>query len=401
MLEFINSIKIKTSFLALICIMIFSCNEDEEPLTDITQFPRISAVDSQTSEDEGTLNAKVTLSWPYDQEVSVDYIVQQYEDNTSAEEGQDFMPTQGRLVFAAGETEKSIPVSLITDVVSEPDESFELVISNPVYGKIINISANLTIMNDDTGFFIDDAGTTSPENYPGYDLVWSDEFDGDINPDNWTHEIGGNGWGNNELQYYTDNPSNSFTALGYLVIEAREEPFQGNEYTSARMITAGKQEFQYGRIDIRARLPKGRGIWPALWMLGSNFWDDGWPSCGEIDIMELIGHQPSIIYGTAHYGANPALHDFKGNSSFLAGEDYTDEFHVFSIIWAENSIKWFRDGIEFFALTPTDLDGANWPFNQEFFFIFNIAVGGNWPGNPDETTAFPQRMIVDYIRVFQ
>jgi len=393
MLEFTN--KIKIVFLSVLCLTVFSCEDDSEPLTDVTQFPRISAVDTTVSEDAGTLNAKVILSWAYEQEVSVDYVIQEYEDDPTAEEEQDFIPQQGSLVFAPGETEKTIPVSLVTDIVSESDESFELVIQNPVYGKIINISARLTILNDDTELFIEDVGTTSPEEYPGYTLTWSDEFEGDINLDNWTHEIGGNGWGNNELQYYTDLPSNSFTTQGFLVIEAREETIQNSAYSSARMITAGKQEFQYGRIDIRAKLPKGRGIWPALWMLGSNFWDNGWPSCGEIDIMEMIGHQPSIIYGTAHYGANPAEHNFTGDASFLAGEDYTDEFHVFSILWSEDSIKWFRDGTPFFELSPSDLVDADWPFNQNFFFLFNVAVGGDWPGSPDASTTFPQRMIVD------
>ncbi len=388
-------------FFALLCF--FSCKEEAGPYTDLVQFPRISAQDATISESEGVLLANVKLSWAYDTEVKVNYIIKQYDgDLVSAEENLDFEAQSGTLTFPVGETEQSITVNIVNDVVAEPDEQFELVLSDPVYGKLITTTGILTIKNDDEGLAVDDTGPDSPETYLGYELVWEDQFDGDaIDPECWTHEIGGHGWGNNELEYYTDRPTNSFTSSGYLVIEAKEEQIGNNPFTSARMITAGKKEFQYGRIDIRAKLPKGRGIWPALWMLGRNFYDDGWPSCGEIDIMELVGHQPSIVYGTAHYGANPAEHAFQGGTSFLPGQSFSDEFHVYSIIWKENSIQWLRDGVQYYDLTPADLGGAAWPFNNSFFFIFNVAVGGDWPGNPDATTVFPQRMIVDYIRVFQ
>jgi beta-glucanase (GH16 family) len=165
------------------------------------------------------------------------------------------------------------------------------------------------------------------------------------------------------------------------------------------MITKAKKEFQYGRIDIRARLPYGQGIWPAIWMLGANIDDVGWPRCGEIDIMELVGHLPKVSHGTAHYDVDGWAS--KGSSYALTtGQTFSDEFHVFTIVWEMNRIKWYVDYNKFFELSAQDV-GGTYPFNNPFFFIMNIAVGGNWPGDPDETTVFPQTMEVDYIRVFQ
>jgi beta-glucanase (GH16 family) len=230
-------------------------------------------------------------------------------------------------------------------------------------------------------------------------LIWQDEFEGDeLDPNNWTHEIGNGvwGWGNNESQYYLEN--NTFTQDGHLVIEAREENYFGFDYTSSRIITKGKFDFQYGRVDIRAALPYGQGIWPALWMLGSSIDDEGWPACGEIDIMELLGQEPNRVYGTAHWSFNGQHTEFSGNIQLPSG-DFNQRFHVFSIEWDENQIRWYMNDQQYHSLDITPADRTE--FQEKFFFIFNIAVGGNWPGYPDETTTFPQRMIVDYIRVFQ
>ena len=259
-----------------------------------------------------------------------------------------------------------------------------------------------TIRNDDTYIDIPEDGYITPESYTGYELVWGDEFNGTaLNMEDWTYEVNGDGGGNNELQYYTDRPQNSFLSNGNLVIEAKEESYQGKQYTSARIVTQNKQLFQFGRVDIRAILPKGQGIWPALWMLGTNISSVGWPACGEIDIMELIGHQPSTVYGTIHSGAQgQGYSNHVGQSYTLNGGDFSDEYHVFSLIWEPNSIKWLVDDNQFFSITNADVPGA-YPFNDKFFFIFNVAVGGNWPGSPDGTTVFPQQMIVDYVRVFQ
>lgn len=189
---------------------------------------------------------------------------------------------------------------------------------------------------------------------------------------------------------------------GHMVIEARNEAFGGSNYTSSRLITRGKREFRYGRIDIRAVLPEGRGLWPALWMLGRNITQVGWPACGEIDIMELIGSNPGRVLGTVHFGNSTAQRQFVGGSKTLpSGKKFSEEFHVFSLIWEQNRIRWLVDDEEYFEFTPAQSGGGPYPFNNHFFFIFNVAVGGTLPGSPDATTVFPQRMIVDYIRVFQ
>jgi len=249
---------------------------------------------------------------------------------------------------------------------------------------------------------ISEGGYSTPTSYPGYTEAWAEEFDGsEINTSWWTHEIGNSGWGNNELQYYTDDAKNSFLSGGNLVIEAIKENFNGAPYTSARMITKDKKLFTHGRIDVRAILPEGQGIWPAIWMLGNNISSVGWPACGEIDIMELVGHEPGTVHGTAHWGPQgQSWSTYVGDDYKLpSGEKYSDEFHVFSIIWEPGKIDWYVDDTKFHTIRQSDVN-VTYPFDREFFFILNIAVGGNWPGNPDASTQFPQRMTIDYIRVF-
>lgn len=243
-------------------------------------------------------------------------------------------------------------------------------------------------------------GYSSPETYEGMSLVWRDEFESDkLDPANWSYEIGGHGWGNNELQHYQEG--NTAVRDGYLLITARKEDKEGKNYTSSRIITKGKQEFQYGRVDIRALLPKGQGIWPALWMLGSNISTVDWPACGETDIMEMIGGtgKDNTLHGTAHWEKS-GQHEYDGGKITLEDEKiFADEFHVFSISWTPSEIKWYLDGVQYYEkdITADELS----EFHNTYYLIFNVAVGGNWPGNPDETTSFPQRMVVDYIRIFQ
>ncbi|MFN6015883.1 MAG: family 16 glycosylhydrolase [Flavobacteriales bacterium] len=264
----------------------------------------------------------------------------------------------------------------------------------------IESSKNVTIYVDQNVTGAPSTGYSTPSSYPGYTLVWSDEFNGTTVSSDWTFDIGtGNsGWGNNELQYYTDQ--NVTVAGGFLEIKAKSETFNSQEYTSTRMKTQGLNSWKYGRIDIRAALPYGKGIWPALWMLGDNISSVGWPSCGEIDIVEMIGGEglnDRTIHGTAHW--NQSGHSQYGNSYSLPSGKFADEFHVFSIIWDATSIKWLMDDVQYNQLdiTPAELS----EFQNNFFLIFNVAVGGNWPGNPDATTVFPQSMYVDYVRVFQ
>ena len=235
----------------------------------------------------------------------------------------------------------------------------------------------------------------------GWELVWQDEFDGpELNGDYWTHEVGGNGWGNGEAQYYTDGPRNAFIDDGVLVIQALEENKLGKRYTSARLMTRDKVEVAYGRVEARIQIPTGQGVWPAFWMLGANLDRKGWPHNGEIDIMENIGSEPGVIHGTVH-GPGYAGGDGVGGSKRLPGNGrYADDFHVFAIEWEEEEIRWFVDGEEYFRLTPAAVPGQ-WVYDHPFFLILNVAVGGRWPGYPDETTVFPQTMKVDYVRIYK
>ena len=244
-------------------------------------------------------------------------------------------------------------------------------------------------------------GATSPTSYPNMSLFWADEFTGSELSDNyWSHETGNgsNGWGNNELQFY--RPQNTSVKDGHLIITAKKEPFGGKEYTSSRIVTKVKKEFRYGRVDIRAALPKGQGIWPALWMLGSNFDTVSWPACGEIDIMEMVGGsgRENTVHGTVHWSNNGSHAQYGGSKSLTSGK-FADEFHVFSIVWNANSITWLVDNTVYNTMSTTPAQLAE--FQEKFFLIFNVAVGGNWPGNPDATTQLPQTMYVDYVRVFQ
>ncbi len=255
---------------------------------------------------------------------------------------------------------------------------------------------------------IPETGYETPSYYPGMDLAWRDEFDGEaIDPENWTYDLGDGcpdncGWGNNELQTYTRRQENAFLKTGKLVIEARKEDFQSKHFTSARLKTQGLKSFRFGRMDIRAKLPEGRGIWPAIWMLGDNIRAKGWPACGEIDIMEMVGHEPATVHGTIHFGKDPAGHRYKGAPFSLDGADqFSDQFHVFTLRWEENNLEWLVDDRLFYSASPAVTTRHDYPFNEPFFLILNLAVGGAWPGPPDSTTVFPQRLIVDYVRYFQ
>ena len=235
---------------------------------------------------------------------------------------------------------------------------------------------------------------------PGWNLVWHDEFDGPVlDPTNWTFDRGGSGWGNQELQAYTDLPQNVRVENGMLVIEAREEPelVGARHHSSARIKTQGLHAWQYGRIEARIKLPYGQGIWPAFWMLGDNM--RGWPASGEIDILEFIGREPDRIYATVHapgYSGGEGV----GSHILVPAESLRNDFHVYAIEWEENEIRWYFDDQQYFKLTPQDVPDA-WIFDHPFFIILNLAVGGRWPGYPDETTVFPQFLYVDHVRVYQ
>ncbi|GAB3786258.1 hypothetical protein GCM10028818_49350 [Spirosoma horti] len=237
-------------------------------------------------------------------------------------------------------------------------------------------------------------------------LVWSDEFDKAGLPDSakWGYEVGGNGWGNNELQYYTARrPENARIENGKLIIEARKEDYKGQKYTSARLVTQNKAAWTYGRIEAMAKLPKGLGTWPAVWMLGKNIATAGWPRSGEIDIMEHVGFDEGVIHGTVHTEAyNHAKKTEKGKAVTI--NDVTGTFHLYAIEWTTDQIDFFVDNQKYYTVQKSALgtSEAQWPFEQPFFLILNVAVGGNWGGQKGvDETIWPQRMEVDYVRVYQ
>ena len=256
------------------------------------------------------------------------------------------------------------------------------------------------------------AGDLSPQaGESRWTLVWSDEFNGPdgSRPDTakWNFEIGGNGWGNHELEYYTNRPENSFVLGGNLEIQALKESFTGpdhmtRDYTSARMTTKGLFEQAYGRFEARIKIPRGQGIWPAFWLLGNDFEKIGWPACGEIDIMENVGKEPSTVHGSMHGPGYSGDGDFTSVYKLPGGVHFFDDFHVFAIEWEPGIVRFFVDRELYATFTPSRLPaGMKWVFDHPFYIILNVAVGGDWPGPPDSTTVFPEAMLVDYVRVYK
>jgi beta-glucanase (GH16 family) len=228
-----------------------------------------------------------------------------------------------------------------------------------------------------------------------WQLVWSDEFSGTtLNTNNWSYEFGNGGWGNNEWQYYTNAQQNIEVLNGNLKITARHEGVGATEYTSARIITKGLFDFEYGKIEARMKLPLGQGLWPAFWMLGANIDEVSWPECGEIDIMEHVSNE-LMTHGAVHWYNNG--HSYVGNGTNVDPTQY----HVYGVIWEENLIRWFVDGVQFYQFTIQAPNNSDDSFRHPMFILLNMAIGGNWPGYPDATTPFPSSMLVDYVRVYQ
>jgi hypothetical protein len=232
-------------------------------------------------------------------------------------------------------------------------------------------------------------------------LIWQDEFDGNGAPNSskWGYNTGtgNNGWGNNESQYYTDRLDNAKVENGVLKITAKKENYQGSEYTSARLLSSGKFEFTYGRVDVRAKLPAGGGVWPAIWMLGANFGTVGWPACGEIDIMEYVGNNPGQISSALHTTSSSGA---TVNHKVTSITNETTEFHLYSAIWTENSITFLLDDVEYYTYKPSTKNNETWPFYNNQFLILNIAMGGNLGGTID-TNFNTSTMEIDYVRVYQ
>jgi beta-glucanase (GH16 family) len=348
-----------------------------------------------------TFTFKVNLSTSTDQAVTVDYATA----DGTAGAGSDYVAKTGTLTIPAKGTEGSIEITVIGDTLKEADETFNVVLSNPKNATIATATGTATIRNDDTYVFIPSEGYETPTSYTGYASVWQDEFSGTaLDLSSWGFDVGGSGWGNNELQYYTNNrPENIYLNDGKLIIQAKKESFDTKQYTSSRIVTKGKREFTFGRIDIRAKLPVAKGLWPALWMLGKKIDQTNWPACGEIDIMELVGQDPNKVFGTLHWASasNSAVRVQYGTNYTLPSGTFADKFHVFTTIWTADNVEILVDDISYYKFDKTKVGAAAYPFNEPFFLIFNVAVGGDWPGAPTAATTFPQQMVVDYVRVFK
>jgi beta-glucanase (GH16 family) len=370
----------------------FSCEDDETVVTgfipDQILFTEGSALKGQvvTISIEGDINSTVQVRYELLP--------------GTAKEGIDLTLKEGVLEFSKNQRVAKLEFDIIGDNHLEIIESFVLKLEYA--GQ--QYAFTLQIQDDDAiePVLVGEDGFYTPATYPSMELIWADEFDGTaLNNNFWSYDLGDGcnvnlcGWGNNEMQAYTDKPENIKLDNGKLVITARKTESGG--FTSARIKTENKKELRYGRIDVRAKLPKGQGIWPAIWSLGENIDVVGWPTCGEIDIMELVGHQPATAHGTVHYRDD--VYKYSTSSTSLPAGTFGDAYHVFTLVWDYNSISWYVDNKEFKKFTNTNI--SNWPFNKAFYFLLNVAVGGNWPGKPDNTTVFPQEMVVDYIRVFQ
>jgi beta-glucanase (GH16 family) len=367
--------------------------QDNDPFIPMLHLPERVSI-PEGNDGNHTLSIVVELTGPAVNPVSFNWSTL----DGWAKSNEDYYPVSNQnIVFEPGQIEKTLEVSIIGDDIFEMDDYFDVVLNNITGAQAEKTTVRVYLENDDTYTpqIVDD-GTMTPLEYPGMSLVWNDEFSGSsINTENWGYDLGGGGWGNNEWQVYTSSSENSFISNDKLNIRATK---LYNSYNSARLLSKGKKEFTYGRIDIRARMPYGQGIWPALWMLGGNISQVGWPRCGEIDIMEYLGHEQSKTHGTIHYYENG--HRYKGSSYSLSGnQSFHDDFHVFTIVWQENSVRWYVDYNLFYEVDDKLVVFDS--FRLPHFFIMNVAVGGNWPGYPDETTVFPQIMEVDYIRVFQ
>ncbi len=379
-------------------LTISACEDDSTDNSLVTFTLRENSFTESNSNQTRTLT--VVASRPLGKNDVVNYTIT--ERTARFNDDVTFTATSGTLDFSTNNTEARLDFNLIGDTHPELSERFNLLVSfkSSTFDLAVTIQDNDTVLPEQIQ--TDAEGFVTPVNHPSMTMVWADEFEGTVlNASSWTYEIGNGcdvgicGWGNNELQRYTNSLDNSKLENGRLVITSRKEG--ATNYTSARIKTQEKRVFTHGRVDVRARLPKGQGIWPAIWMLGTNITTVSWPNCGEIDIMELVGHQPKVVHGTVHFF--DGSYKFSSSSTSLSAGDFSDQFHVFTIMWDFNKIEFFVDNKLYKTFTNAGIQ--NYPFNNPFFFIMNIAVGGNWPGSPDDTTVFPQEMVVDYIRVFQ
>ena len=281
-------------------------------------------------------------------------------------------------------------------------------------------SAGATLAGSGSGPLVTDPGSPtggppviSNPTLPGWTLLWSDDFNASdgtpVDASKWQHDTGGSGWGNQELEYYTDSNANSEQRGGNLVLTATRDGAASHscwygacQFTSARLLTSGKFSASYGRVEARIKMPAGKGLWPAFWMLGDNIATVGWPNCGEIDIMEAIGSDPATLHGSLHGPGYSGGSPVTATAKLPNAENLSNDFHTYAVEWAPDSVKFYLDATLYQKRTPADIPaGTGWVYNHPFFMLLNLAVGGQWPGSPDATTSIPTQMLVDYVRVYR
>ena len=378
--------------LGLLSFGLFSCNEFTKQPT------KTPTLETETETVEPTVQEKAIPEFYGEKEITV-----------NLNNGKKLNPMVGLEVWANGSDISDMVITTMYDLNDNEKEVYEITLNYGGKYRIeyyipetkTNKKATFTrIVTVGTGyrdFVYDESNLT-------YELVWSDEFDGDtLDTTKWNYEIGNGsgGWGNNELQYYTNSTKNCFIENGVLNIKAIKENKGTSAYTSSRITTRGKADYKYGRFEARMIIPKGRGIWPAFWMMPTNSVYGGWPNSGEIDIMEHVGYDANRIYCTVHNEAGNGMNGQQKGGNKIFNTIY-DEYHVYAVEWFPDAMKFYVDDTLVFTYSPSNRTQANWPYDQKFYMILNVAVGGNWGGAKGvDDSIFPQTLMVDYVRVYQ
>jgi beta-glucanase (GH16 family) len=293
------------------------------------------------------------------------------------------------------ESSKTYPADADNTIVSAPVDSHSVASKSPPTNEYPNTTPDSGFSNTIPDSELEEKAKS------GWALIWNDEFNSDfINDKYWTLQTGENIWGNNELQYYTDRMDNCYIEDGKLIIRGLQEKYGNSDYTSARIVTKDKLSFLYGKIEIKAKFPEGKGLLPAIWFLPCNDIYDNRLQNGEFELAEMLGNDPEEIYGVAHYSFNHKTRSYKKYSDDTT--DYSEDFHIYSVEWDSQKIEWLIDDKVYFTFNFNNTFDENYkPFNQYFYLIINLAIGGDWPGDDLRKTTFPSLLEIDYVRYYE
>lgn len=377
--------------LTLLFFLAISCSKDDEMGTPTVKL--LPRNDKEGSNQNKILDVRVRLNHPTNLPVTVSYSTV----DSTARSYKDFIPVDSTLVFNPGETEQTINIQLISDKVTEFTEGFGLRISRVENALGAFQYLPITIYDDDFNNVIPATdGFISKDTIEGMQLMFADEFSGTyVNPYIWAYNSPDGTWAD-QIQQYTYSDDNLKVENGLLKITALQK---GSDYTSAGINTMSTISFKYGLLQVRAKMPKGTGLWPSIWMLGKAYSKWGWPNCGEIDIATLNGRQPSQMLGSVDYYLGGDVLKEGHYDLYGVDDSFADEFHVFSILWQPGQINWYVDNHPYMKFDKATL-GETWPFDEPFWMVISLAVGGTRVGSPDAGTQFPQTMEVDYIRYY-